>query len=1227
MQEEEGGEVRAVLKVKGDSVGQESEVSSLPCEKQESDPKTTNMAATTQLRLTNEMVKPFNGEGDVMAWLAKIELVASLMKVQDVSKFIPLYLEGGALAVYLEMPEQEKGNVELLKLRLQEAFTDSQFVAFEKLKSAKWAGEPVDVFAMELRKLGRKSGMNGDGLEQLVKLAFVTGFPDSIGIELQQVQGVNAMTVSDIMSRARVLAAGKAHMQGIAAPAVDKASRKIKCFNCSLNHPIRFCPELKSANRSSAERKDVKCFRCSGPHLLRNCPEVREAKRPDGTILEDEKRPSCASGCPLKTVSGPVQKVPIIDILVNGEKGRALVDTGCTSSMVRHQLVKVCEGETAMMAFDGREVRCRGTSEVELVVGDETLVQRVTVVEKIVGNVDLVLGMDVIKRLGGVSVGNNQVQFGRIACAVACEKEPDITDKDFEAFFDGKRWTVRYFWKNGEAPKLHNSVSEYKRDLDESKLQSYEEEIERWIAEGILAPWYGKVESIVPLMAVEQPTKGKVRPVLDFRAVNEFVECHTGDDVTDVCSDRIREWRQVEGEAEIVDLKAAYLQIKVVEELWQYQLVEYKGRTYCLTRLGFGLNAAPRIMTKILKTVLAKDQKIKQATSSYIDDIMVDVSRVSAESVVKHLGEYGLTAKPPEKLDEGAALGLKLKKGSQGKLMFSRANEVPEVNKEMTRKELFSVCGKLVGHYPMAGWLRLACSYVKRHAEGTKWTDYVGEVACNRAEEMINAVKLDDPVRGQWKVNRSRSGTVWCDASDIGMGVLVEIDGVAVEDMSWMRKKDDYTHINVAELEAVLKGINLGVKWGLTTITIRTDSATVFGWIQMTLSEEKKVKTRGAAEILVKRRLGILKSMIHELGLTVMVQFVKSEANKADVLTRVKKSWLVEQAKSVACVGFQDVKQLHDRHHMGVERTWYLAKKVDPSVDKDTVKKVVRQCGQCQSIDPAPASHTPGELCVDQSWQRLAIDVTHYRNVAYLSMVDCGPGRFAIWRQLKNETAEDICKELNQLFYERGPVRELLMDNALAFKSKEMSQLLNKWNIQSFFRAAYRASGNGIVERHHRTIKAMAERGDVNPVEAVYWYNMSPRDGQKDGTVPQKSIFDYEWRQPGVQPDISVDEAATGKIVVGDEVWVKPPQSRCTTKWKKGEVTSVNSANNVEVDGVPRHILDVRRVEGTENDGLMSVADDDNLEMSINQGVENGESRYPERARRPPRWLDEYSRD
>ena len=103
----------------------------------------------------------------------------------------------------------------------------------------------------------------------------------------------------------------------------------------------------------------------------------------------------------------------------------------------------------------------------------------------------------------------------------------------------------------------------------------------------------------------------------------------------------------------IIDLKLGYLQLHVAEKQWQYQLVKYKGTTYCLTRLGFGMNVAPKIMSAVLKIVLKQEEKIEKATNSYIDDILVDELVVQSEEVRCHLKKYGLIAKPSESLDRG----------------------------------------------------------------------------------------------------------------------------------------------------------------------------------------------------------------------------------------------------------------------------------------------------------------------------------------------------------------------------------------------------------------------------------------------------------------------------------------------------------------------------------------------------------------------------------------------
>ena len=262
----------------------------------------------------------------------------------------------------------------------------------------------------------------------------------------------------------------------------------------------------------------------------------------------------------------------------------------------------------------------------------------------------------------------------------------------------------------------------------------------------------------------------------------------------------------------------------------------------------------------------------------------------------------------------------------------------------------------------------------------------------------------------------------------------------------------------------------------------------------------------------------------------------------------MKKSWLSagkDGEEDGICAGAVNLREMHEMHHLGVDRSLYLARKVDPVVTRQSVQRVVKGCERCQRIDPAPAVHEGGEIWVTGNWRRLAVDVTHYQGVAYLSVVDCGSGRIAIWRQLKRELADEIASILNEIFLQRGPVEELMMDNATVFRSELLKRALDNWSVRRFFRAAYRPSGNGIVERHHRTIKTMAERGSISPMEAVFWYNVSPRAGQDENSVPQRTVFRYEWRHPAVQPKLK-DHAKEATVEVGEEVWVKPADGRCT---------------------------------------------------------------------------------
>ena len=653
----------------------------------------------------------------------------------------------------------------------------------------------------------------------------------------------------------------------------------------------------------------------------------------------------------------------------------------------------------------------------------------------------------------------------------------------------------------------------------------------------------------------------------------------------------------------MVDLKKASLQLHVDKELQKFQAVKYHGRLYVMTRMGFGLNVAPKIMSKILARVLSLDKDIEAGTDYYIDNIIVNKDVVTVSKAREHLLAYGLTTKEPEPISNARVLGLRVAESNDGGMEWHRDCADITCTGKVTKRELFSVCGKLVGHYPVGSWLRVACGFMKRECNECSWDDLIPASVDKILKEVLERIKSQDPVRGRWSVPLLSSGTVWCDASSLALGVAVEVGGEIVEDAAWLRK-DDGNHINVAELEAVIKGVSLAIKWNLTDIKVVTDSATVYGWVQSIVTDSKRPKVGGLGEMLIRRRLSMIAKLIEMYTLSIDMQLVKSEHNLADKLTRVPAKWLSTRTcaagEQKSGPSLQMLRDLHDTHHLGVSKTLHLAKcRWGEEVVPSDVAKIVDQCHVCRQIDPAPVTWEKGALEVTDTWKRLATDITHYNGVAYLTIIDCGPSRFAIWRRLRNETADSVAQELEQVFWERGAPLELMSDNGPCYKSHKLKTLLCKWNIEHILSCAYRASGNGLVERHHRTIKRMMARSGGTVQEMVYWYNNTPN---VSNVIPSNSVYSYT---SGTGPEVKGNSTRfrstqLNPYKLGDIVYIKPVNTKCTTVWKKGLVTALVCNTAAMVNGITRHIGDLRLCHADPKE-----VETDSVEVSVDSLVEN----------------------
>ena len=206
-------------------------------------------------------------------------------------------------------------------------------------------------------------------------------------------------------------------------------------------------------------------------------------------------------------------------------------------------------------------------------------------------------------------------------------------------------------------------------------------ELRLWISNGWLVLYSGEKlgppKGLIPLMAMLQQHKSKVRPVMDFQELNHHVDSFTAN--ADICATKLREWQQKGSNVSLLDLKRAYLQVCVHESLWPFQTMKIDGRRYCLICLGFGLNVAPLIMKAIISTVLAQDATVSQVASVYIDDTLINEDVTPTTSVREHLAQFELECKDPERLENGIrVLRLAVAK-ERGKLQWRRGSMVPNV--------------------------------------------------------------------------------------------------------------------------------------------------------------------------------------------------------------------------------------------------------------------------------------------------------------------------------------------------------------------------------------------------------------------------------------------------------------------------------------------------------------------------------------------------------------------
>ena len=133
--------------------------------------------------------KPF-ASGDVNEWFKRYEICCKANGWNDATKALklPTLLEGEALAVWLELSEEQQQSYATAKKELSIALMPMEFVSLDNFHQRMMRpGEALSVFVHDLKKLLEQAmpELDAPAREQLLLHQFLAGIPDSVSRQLR----------------------------------------------------------------------------------------------------------------------------------------------------------------------------------------------------------------------------------------------------------------------------------------------------------------------------------------------------------------------------------------------------------------------------------------------------------------------------------------------------------------------------------------------------------------------------------------------------------------------------------------------------------------------------------------------------------------------------------------------------------------------------------------------------------------------------------------------------------------------------------------------------------------------------------------------------------------------------------------------------------------------------------------------------------------------------------
>lgn len=162
------------------------------------------------------------------------------------------------------------------------------------------------------------------------------------------------------------------------------------------------------------------------------------------------------------------------------------------------------------------------------------------------------------------------------------------------------------------------------------------------------------------------------------------------------------------------------------------------------------------------------------------------------------------------------------------------------------------------------------------------------------------------------------------------------------------------------------------------------------------------------------------------------------------------------------------------------------------------------------------------------------------------------------------------------MFCKRGLPHELIIDNDTTFSSGTFKApwrngtTSNTFGVHMFHQGIRLKRGviNWIAVRKLTTARKCAIQEDM------YWYNTTSRNVTSNPNAPTNAIYSYKIRLKDIDAVLSPKPTSKCDIYKIGDMWVRPLQNCCNSKFSAGKVTGIVSPSWLIVLHIMLRIFD-----------------------------------------------------